>query len=149
NKVSGQQAVCRQVVVKLAAALGILPGLDLPAEGDHKVALLVHPVPLVQAVPALDVYKEAFPAAGVILFALGLDVEDQDVPGAQGLDLGLPGQGARYQGPQPRFDDHASSPPNGSSSLSRGPSAGLSAVTISTAGCAGAFRLRGRLRGAS
>src|SRR5699024_187117 len=147
DKVPGQDPVRRQAVIKLAAALGILPGLDLPAEGGHKVAFLVHSVPLRQAAPALDVYTEVLPVAGVVLFALGLDVEDQYVLIPQGLDLGLPGQGARYEGPQPRFDDHASSPPNGSSSLSRGPSAGLSAATISTAGCAGALRLRGKARG--
>src|SRR5699024_2684881 len=122
------------VVVPLAAALGVLAALEFPAGGRDIIAFLIHPVPLGQAAPAADIYVQSLPLACIGLMALGLDIEDQHVPSTQRLDLRLTGQGALHLDPGLGPGDHSASPPNGSSALSWGASAGLSGVTISTAG---------------
>ena len=111
---TGLNIIRVHIVVDLAV---VLPLFQLLGKNRDLIAFLQHPVPLVDAVPEVHAYKKALPFSGLILCAAGLQVKLQhlllpDVPEHRVFgDLAV--QHDAVLG----LDDHASSPPNGSSAV--------------------------------
>nr|DAF20713.1 MAG TPA: hypothetical protein [Caudoviricetes sp.] len=109
---AGLNIIRIHVVIDLAV---ILPLFQLLSKNCDLIAFLQHAVPLVNAVPEVNTHKEALPFAGFILCAAGFQVEFQHplLPGIPKYRVfgDLTVQHDAVLG----LDDHASSPPNGSS----------------------------------
>nr|DAY65337.1 MAG TPA: hypothetical protein [Caudoviricetes sp.] len=112
---TGLNIIRVHIVVGLAV---VLPLFQLLGKNRDLIAFLQHPIPLVDAVPEVHAHKEALPFSGLVLCAAGFQAKLQHL-----LLPGIPehrvfGNLAVQHDAVLGLDDHASSPPNGSSAFS-------------------------------
>nr|DAM12020.1 MAG TPA: hypothetical protein [Caudoviricetes sp.] len=127
---AGLDVVGIHTVIGLAV---VFPGLEFPGKNRDGIAFQQHPVPLVQPVPDIDLHKQALPAAGIGLDAVGLHVELEHLLLAHILEHRIFGKGPVEQHAGLVRQDHDLSPPAKGSSTESSASSTVRASACSAA----------------
>ena len=114
-KPAGLNIIRVHVVIDFAV---ILPLFQLLSKNRDLIAFLQHAVPLIDAMPEVHAHKKALPFSGFILCAAGFQVKFQHALLSYIPKYRVFGDFTVQHDAVLGLDDHASSPPNGSSALS-------------------------------
>lgn len=114
-KPAGLNIIRVHVVIDFAV---ILPLFQLLSKNRDLIAFLQHAVPLIDAMPEVHAHKKALPFSGFILCAAGFQVKFQHALLSCIPKYRVFGDFTVQHDAVLGLDDHASSPPNGSSALS-------------------------------